>query len=190
MNKAYKYLIYPTKEQQTLLARTFGCCRYVYNQALNWRVAAYRADGTSISYVDTAKAVTQMKNNPDTAWLKEVDSVALQQALRSLDAAFKNFWNNKNTGFPKYKSKHRSRRSYTVPVTNNNVMVFDRAVKLPKLGYVKAKIHRVAPSDWKLKSATVSQDSDERYYVSILYEYEKAVRTIEADPDKTLVDRK
>ena len=69
MNKAYKYLIYPTKEQQTLLARTFGCCRYVYNQALNWRVAAYRADGTSISYVDTAKAVTQMKNNPDTAWL-------------------------------------------------------------------------------------------------------------------------
>ena len=186
MNKAYKYLIYPTKEQQTLLARTFGCCRYVYNQALNWRVAAYRADGTSISYVDTAKAVTQMKNNPDTAWLKEVDSVALQQALRSLGAAFKNFWNNKNTGFPKYKSKHRSRRSYTVPVTNNNVMVFDRAVKLPKLGYVKAKIHRVAPSDWKLKSATVSQDSDERYYVSILYEYEKAVRTIEADPDKTL----
>lgn len=186
MNKAYKYRIYPTKEQQTLLAKTFGCCRFVYNQALNWRVAAYRADGTSISYVDTAKAITQMKNNPDTAWLKEVDSVALQQALRNLDAAFKNFWNNKNTGFPKYKSKHRSRRSYTIPVTNHNVMVFDMAVKLPKLGYVKTEIHRAAPSDWKLKSATVSQDSDGRYYASILYEYEKAIRPIEADPAKVL----
>ena len=186
MNKAYKYRIYPDNDQKVLLAKTFGCCRFVYNQALAWRVAAYRADGTSISYIDTAKAIAQMKRNPDTAWLKEVDSIALQQALRNLDTAFKNFWNNKKTGFPKMKSKHKSRRSYSIPVTNNNVMVIGMAVKLPKIGYIKAKIHRVAPPDWKLKSATVSQDRDGRYFVSILYEFDKEVRPIEVDPNKTL----
>ncbi len=144
----------------------------MYNQALNWRMAAYKADRTSLNYNDTAYGLTALKRQ--FVWLKEADSIALQQALRNLDSAYNSFF-KKNGGFPKFKSAKHSRKSYTTINQNGTVTVFDNTVKLPKVGTVKAKIHRQPLSDWKLKSATVSMDSDGKFYVSCLFEFDKLV---------------
>ena len=101
MNKAIKYRLYPTKKQTEYLLKCFGCCRFVYNQTLNWRMAAYKADGTSLNYNDTAFGLTALKRQ--FAWLKEADSIALQQTLRNLDRAYDSFF-KKSGGFPKFKS--------------------------------------------------------------------------------------
>ena len=101
MNKAYRYRLYPNKKQIKLFLKTFGCCRYVYNQALRWRMLAYDADKTSLSYGDTSYGLTALKRQ--NLWLKEVDSIALQQSLRHLDTAYKNFFAVKGARFPKFK---------------------------------------------------------------------------------------
>ena len=175
MNKAIKYRLYPTKSQTEYFHKCFGCCRFVYNQALNWRIAAYEADGTSLNYNDTAFGLTALKRQ--FVWLKEADSIALQQSLRNLDSAYKSFF-KKNGGFPKFKSAKHSRRSYSTINQNGTVAVLDNGVRLPKVGIIKAKIHRVPSDDWKLRSATVSMDSDGKFYVSILFEYENATSVI------------
>ncbi len=138
-------------------------------------MAAYNADGTSLNYNDTAFGLTALKRK--FAWLKEADSIALQQALRNLDSAYTSFF-KKNGGFPKFKSAKHSRKSYMTINQNGTVAVMDNAVKLPKVGIVKAKIHRLPEDDWRLKSATVSMDSDGKFYVSVLFEYESAVPAI------------
>ncbi|MCR4589009.1 MAG: transposase [Lachnospiraceae bacterium] len=172
MNKAIKYRLYPTRKQTEYFLKCFGCCRFVYNQALNWRMAAYKADGTSLNYNDTAFGLTALKHQ--FKWLKEADSIALQQALRNLDTAYSSFL-RKNDGFPKFKSAKHSRKSYSTINQNGTVAILDGLVKLPKVGTVKAKIHRQPLSDWKLKSATVSMDSDGRFYVSCLFEFDKPI---------------
>ncbi len=172
MNKAIKYRLYPTKSQTEYFHKCFGCCRFVYNQALNWRIAAYNADGTSLNYNDTAFGLTALKHK--FVWLKEADSIALQQSLRNLDSAYTSFF-KKDGGFPKFKSAKHSRKSYSTINQNGTVAIINNAVKLPKVGIVKAKIHRLPADDWKLKSATVSMDSDGKFYVSILFEYESNV---------------
>ena len=175
MNKAIKYRLYPTKKQTEYFLKCFGCCRFVYNQALNWRMAAYKADGTSLNYNDTAFGLTALKHQ--FAWLKEADSIALQQALRNLDKAYDSFF-KKNSRFPKFKSAKRSRKSFTTINQNGTVALSDNSVKLPKVGIVKAKIHRKPLPDWKLKSATVSMDSDGKFYVSCLFEFDNPIYVV------------
>ena len=184
MNKAYKYRLYPTEEQETLLLKTFGCCRYVYNKALFWRKAAYDADNTSLSYSDTSYGLTALKRQ--LPWLKEVDSIALQQALRHLDTAYKNFFNVKGAKFPKFKSKRSSKKSYTTINQHGTVTVLDDGIKLPKTGKIKAVISRKAPDNWKLKSATVSMAPDHKFYVSVLYEYEAVIIPHSIDPQNVI----
>ena len=175
MNKAIKYRLYPTKKQTEYFLKCFGCCRFVYNQALNWRMAAYKANGTSLNYNDTAFGLTALKHQ--FAWLKEADSIALQQALRNLDKAYDSFF-KKNGRFPKFKSAKRSRKSFTTINQNGTVALSDNSVKLPKVGIVKAKIHRKPLPDWKLKSATVSMDSDGKFYVSCLFEFDNPIYVV------------
>ena len=177
MNKAIKYRLYPTKEQIEFFHKCFDCCRYIYNQGLGWRILAYNADGTSLNYNDTAYGLTALKRqNP---WLKEADSIALQQSLRNLDTAYKNFFNSKKNGFPKFKSKKHCRKSYTTINQNGTVAIIDdKHIKLPKAGIVKAVIHRMPDLCWKLKSATISMDSDNKFYVSVLFEYEAFVSPV------------
>ena len=175
MNKAVKYRLYPTKKQTEYFLKCFGCCRFVYNQALNWRMAAYKADGTSLNYNDTAFGLTALKHQ--FAWLKEADSIALQQALRNLDKAYDSFF-KKNGRFPKFKSAKRSRKSFTTINQNGTVALSDNSVKLPKVGIVKAKIHRKPLPDWKLKSATVSMDSNGKFYVSCLFEFDNPIYVV------------
>lgn len=181
-NKAYKYRLYPTKAQEQWLLKNFGCCRKVYNIALDWKTKAYRADGTGLTYNDLATALPSLKKC--YPYLKEADSASLQQTIRHLFAGFDSFYAHRG-GYPKFKSR-RSRQSYTTPVTNGNVRVLDGSVILPKVGPVKAVIHRKAPADWKLKSVTVSRDRDGRYFVSVLYESETEVMPSVTEPIKVL----
>lgn len=113
INRTYKFRLYPNKQQADLLARHFGCARFVYNFFLNERIEQYKQTKTSTNYYAQAKVLTSLKKQEDTAWLKEVNSQTLQFALRCLDIAYKNFF-QKRTKFPKFKSKH-SKNSFTVP---------------------------------------------------------------------------
>lgn len=183
MKRAYKYRLYPTAEQCAWLARNFGCVRKVYNEALGWRIAAYNADGTSISCNDTVKALPQLKQF--YPWLAEADSCALQQSLRHLQSAYDGFFAGRSK-FPKFK-KRGSRQSYTTMYINNNICVGDKSVALPKLGQVRAVIHRPLPDGAVITSATVSMERDGTYYVSVLCEMpDRAVIPVRPDPDKVL----
>jgi len=178
MNHAYRYRIYPTTEQRALFAKTFGCCRKVYNLMLSDKIEGYETTGKF-------PAITPAKYKKDHPYLKEVDSLALANKQLDLQAAFRNCFSKshkKNTGFPKFKSAKRSRRSYTTNNQKGTVAIVDGGfIRLPKAGKVKAVIHRMPGDDWNIKSATVSQESDGKYYVSVLFEFETPVNTYTAD---------
>ena len=171
MNKAIKYRIYPTTEQKILFAKTFGCCRKVYNLMLSDKISSYQV---SKSFGKQTPAMYK----DEFPYLKEVDSLALTNAQIHLQTAMKNHFDKKRkkrTRFPKFKSAKRSRRSYTTNNQNGTVALVQNGIRLPKTGIVKAVIHRYPEEDWIIKSATVSQDSAGNYYVSVLFEFEKEI---------------
>lgn len=178
-NKAYKFRIYPNDEQKVLFAKTFGCVRLVYNHWLDRKIKQYEEDKTSVTYTVCAKEMAEMKKTEEYAFLKEVDSVSLQQSLRHLDTAFQNFFKQPKTGFPRFKSKKRSKNSYSTVCINGNITISNGYLKLPKIGQVRLKQHRQIPEDYKIKSVTVSQTPSGKYYASILCEYENQVQTAE-----------
>ena len=183
MNSAIKYRLYPTSEQKIMFAKTFGCCRKVYNLMLSEKIESYKTTGKFV-------AVTPAKYKKDFPYLKEVDSLALANVQLNLQSAFRNHFDRnrrKKTGFPKFKSAKHSRKSYTTNNQNGTVAIIDsRYIRLPKTGKVKAVIHRVPGTDWKLRSATVSCSSDDRYYVSVLFEYENSVSAYVADENNAI----
>lgn len=178
MNRAYRYRIYPTAEQCVLFAKTFGCCRKVYNLLLSDKIGGYKAAGKF-------PAVTPAKYKKDYPYLREVDSLALANKQLDLQAAFRNCFSKsrkKNTGFPKFKSAKHSRRSYTTNNQKGTVAIVDGGfIRLPKVGKVKAIIHRMPGDNWIIKSATVSQESDGKYYISVLFEFETPANAYTAD---------
>lgn len=175
VNKAIKYRLYPTTEQKTMFAKTFGCCRKVYNLMLADKIAYYKSTGKSLM-------TTPAQYKKEYPFLKEVDSLALANEQLHLQTAYRNFFRNKKIGFPKFKSAKRDRKSYTTNNQNGSITIFDKAIKFPKIGKVKAVIHRTPPEDWKVKSATVSLDSDGKYYASVLFEYEQDI-TLVSNPE-------
>lgn len=183
MNSAIKYRLYPTFEQKIIFAKTFGCCRKVYNLMLAEKIEGYKTTGKFV-------AVTPAKYKNDFPYLKEVDSLALANVQLNLQSAFKNHFDKnrrKKTGFPKFKSAKHSRKSYTTNNQNGTVAIIDnRYIRLPKIGKIKAVIHRVPGTDWKLKSATVSCNSDGKYYVSVLFEYENSASTYVVDENNAI----
>ncbi len=168
--KAYKYRIYPNSEQRIQIAKTFGCCRFVYNQTLAYRREIYEKEKRSVSKTDCNNYCNR-ELKKDYEWLKEIDKFALTNAIYNMDAAYQKFF-KEHAGYPKFKSKHDNHKSYTTNFTNGNVAVdFETGkIKLPKLKAVKARLHREYSG--KIKSATVSQVSSGKYYVSILVETE------------------
>ena len=177
-NRAIRYRIYPTAEQIILFAKTFGCCRKVYNLMLSDKIDGYKKTGKF-------QTVTPAMYKKDYPYLKEVDSLALANAQLNLQKAFKNRFSKtrkKKNGFPKYKSAKRCRKSYTTNNQKGTVAIVDNSyIKLPKVGKVKAVIHRVPDASWIIKSATVSKESDDKYYISILFEYSDRVNAYTAD---------
>ena len=175
MNKAIKYRLYPTTEQEMMFAKTFGCCRKVYNLMLADKIFCYQ-ETKSFGKQTPAMYKTEFP------FLREVDSLALANVQLNLQSAMKSCFDKsrkRQNGFPKFKSAKHSRKSYT---TNNQkgtvAIIADKYIRLPKIGLVKAVIHRKPDDDWNLKSATITQDSDGKFYASILFEYDKAVTPV------------
>lgn len=180
MNKAFEYRIYPTAEQRQLIERTFGCCRFVYNEALYLRTEAYKAGRNVPSINDCIKMLPAWKADADRVWLAEADSMALQQSLRDLGTAFTNFFRNVRQGrrvgsksnpygHPRFKSKRDRHQSYRTqcPPGNKGIEVVDgKHIKLPKLGYVKARISRLPQG--RITSATVKRTPAGKYFCVIL----------------------
>ena len=170
MLKAYKYRIYPNKTQEELLAKTFGCCRFVYNRILAYRKEKYEKEKKSMSRTDCNNYCNR-KLKAEYEWLREVDKFALTNAIYNMDSAYQKFF-KEHAGYPRFKSKHDSRKSYTTNFTNGNISVdFESGkIKLPKLKQVRAKLHRKFTG--QIKSAAVSQVPSGKYFVSVLVETE------------------
>ena len=163
-NRAYKFRIYPTKEQEELLSRTFGCCRFIYNIMLEDKIREYKESGKM-------KRTTPAMYKNQYPWLKEIDSLALANVQLHLESAYKKFFREPNIGFPKFKSKHGSRQSYTTNMVNGNIGLSDGKLKLPKLKEIRIRIHRAIPEGFSLKSVTISKEVTGKYYASILFAY-------------------
>jgi putative transposase len=167
--KAYKYRFYPTEEQAQILAKTFGCCRYVYNWALRQRTDAYYQRGERLSYEATAQRLTQLKKQEAYTWLNEVSSVALQQSLRHLDRGFRNFFEGR-AQYPTFKKKHGDQAATYMATA----FTWDgKQLSLAKMQQpLQIVWSRPLPQGCKPSSVAVSKDTTGRYFVSILVEEE------------------
>jgi putative transposase len=165
-----KVRIYPNKEQEISLAKSFGCSRFVWNFYLNKTNNQYEETGKGMTYCQMAKDLTQLKKLADYEWLQEPTAAVLQQSLKNLESAFKNFF-AKRTGFPKFKSKH-SKQSIRFP---ESCSLKDGGLKLPKLGIVKASLSKNI--NGKIKSVTVSKTSTDKYFAAILFETKDLIDT-------------
>lgn len=164
MEYSYKFRMYPNAEQENLIRRTFGCCRFVFNYFLAQRVSEYESTGKSPTRFQQDKELTALKQKLE--WLQEPDKCALQNALKYLDAAYKNFFrrvkNGEKHGFPRFKSKHEHRQSYR---TNGSIRIFENAIQLPKLGRVKCRVSKEVKG--RILSATISQNPSGKYFVAL-----------------------
>ena len=179
-NKAVKFRLYPTHEQEVFFSKTFGCCRFIYNKMLAERKESYELNSESISRTPAELKI-------EFPFLKEVDSKALASEWVNLNNAYKNFFRDKRVSFPQFKSKKNDRKSYKTFLSKTKA--FDTSgkfVKLPKIGLVRCKICREIPSDWKIKSATISQSPTGKFYVSILCEYDVEINTIVPDRNNAI----
>lgn len=179
MLKAYKYKLEPTTEQKVLIEKHIGSCRYIYNWALSLKVKSYEETGKSLSQFDINKRITSLK--VENKWLGEVNSQSLQGMTRNLESAFTRFFREKK-GFPNYKSKKNPVQSFPVP-QHYSVDFENNTIKLPKIGIVKAVLHRTFEGE--LKTATVSKSCTGKYYISILVDNGKELPVKETFSEAT-----
>jgi putative transposase len=165
--RAYKYRVYPTDEQKHLLARTFGCARFVYNWALRLRTDAYYKEHKRIGYHETSARLTQLKQQEEYAWLTEVSSVPTQQAMRHLDKAFRNFFE----GRAKYPTFKKKRNQQSAEYTTSAFKWDGTSLTLAKMTEpLDIRWSRPLPDGAKPSTVTVTKDCADRYFVSILVE--------------------
>lgn len=172
MNKGVKFRAYPIKQQQNLINQTFGCCRLIYNKGLAMRNDAF-ANGQKMGYSQTSSMLTELKKQDGFAFLKDVDSIALQQSLRDLDRGFKNFF-GKRAKHPQFKSKHNSRQSYRTINQGGNIRIVGKYIKLPKLGYVKIK---QSMQVGHINNVTIERTPTGKYFVVLNVDFEPEIRT-------------
>lgn len=171
MNLAYVYEILPTQTQEELIHKTFGCSRLVYNQLLSSRKEIYEKYKEDKEALKAQKKRTPASLKGDFPFLREVDSLALSNAQLNLEKAYQNFFRDKKVGFPKFKSKHRDRKSYTTNNQKGSIRLLDSShIQIPKLGKVKIRLHREIPENSLIKSATLSMNARGRYKISLLLE--------------------
>ena len=179
MLKGYKYRIYPNEEQSIQIEKTFGCCRFVYNQLLAKKIDLYKNEQKSMSKTDCNNYCNRILKK-EYIWLKEVDKFALTNSIYGLDEAYKNFFRrvkqgNDKVGFPKFKSKKNHYYSYKTNFTNNNIKVDfnNNKVQLPKLKWVKCKLHRKFTG--KILFVTISKTPSNKYFISFNVECEHEI---------------
>ncbi len=166
MIKAYKYRLYPNKEQAHLMQKHFGCVRFLYNKGLETKIKEYQTNNKTLSCHDLINnMLKQLKK--DNEWLQEVNSQSLQMSLRNLDNAYTNFFRNKK-GFPKFKSKHDNKHSFQCP-QHCKINFDDNKITIPKIKNIKAKLHRKFDDDSStIKTVTISKTCSGKYFASIL----------------------
>ena len=149
MERGFKYRIYPNESQRDQIARTLGSCRFVYNRALDVKKSAYAKTGKTVSWAELSRMLPAWKRDPETSWPAQVDSMALQQSIRDLDRAYKNFFRRVREGgkpgFPKFKSRRHARQSYR---TNGGKVLDRNHIALPKLGpLATSEVFKFVPAD-------------------------------------------
>jgi transposase, IS605 orfB family len=166
IHRTYKFRLYPTKAQTELLAKHFGCARFVYNYFLNQRQEQYRLTGKSDNYYEQKRTLTKLKKQEETAWLKEVNAQSLQFALKCLDVSYTNFF-KKRSKFPNFKSK-RSKNSFTAP---QRATLSDNRLFIPKFREgIKCRVHREVKG--KIGKVTITKTPSGKYFASVLTEEE------------------
>ena len=194
MLKAYKYRLYPNKNQRELINKHLGACRWLYNYGLHKKIEAYTKDKTTISRFDLQDDLPVLKRTEEYKWLAEVNSLSLQAVLRNLDSAYKNFFRDKR-GFPNFKSKKSNRQSFHV--VQNTKVTFgiktslitgkekfsNGTISIPKIKNIKAVLHRKLPIDGEIKTSTISRTPTGKYFISIL------VDTKESTPIKPNIEQ-
>jgi putative transposase len=184
VKRAYSYRCYPTNEQQQMLARTFGCVRWIYNWALALKSRAYQEEGKRFSYDDLSVCLPALKQQAETAWLAEVSSVPLQQSLRHLNRAFINFFAGR-AKYPRFKSKKRG--SQTATYTTTAFTWKDGTLTLAKMDApLDIRWSRPLPEGAIPSTVTVSRDNAGRYFVSLLVEEE--IEPLPPSPEQIGVD--
>lgn len=171
MQKGIKFRIYPNREQQKLINQTLGCCRLIYNKGLAMRNEAYE-NGRKVGFSQTSAMLTELKRSDAFAFLKAVDSIALQQSLRDLDRGFVNFF-QKRAAHPIFKSKHNRHQSYRTVNQGDNIRIAGKYIKLPKLGYVKI---RQSMEVGKIKNVTIEHTPTGKYFAVLNVEFEPQPR--------------
>lgn len=171
MQKGTKFRTYPNREQQNLINQTLGCCRLIYNKGLAMRNEAYEK-GSKIGYAQTSAMLTELKKCEEFAFLKVVDSIALQQSLRDLDRGFVNFF-QKRAAHPIFKSKHNRHQSYRTINQGDNIRIVGRYIKLPKLGFVKI---RQSMEAGKINNVTVEHTPTGKYFAVLNVDFEPQPR--------------
>jgi len=165
IKRSYKYRFYPTAEQEVMLAKTFGCARFVYNHMLEVRSEAWKERQESIGFAETSRMLTQLKKDPEYAWLNEVSAVPLQQVLRHLQRAFDNFF-AKRAKYPVFKGK---RGKQTATYVGDAFRWGGGTLKLAKMSEpLNVRWSRAIPKGAKVTTVTVSKDAAGRYFVSLL----------------------
>ena len=167
MQKGVKFRIYPNKEQQTIINQTLGCCRLIYNKGLAMRNEAYQ-NGNKIGYSQTSAMLTDLKKSDDFAFLKAVDSIALQQSLRDLDRGFVNFF-QKRASHPTFKSKQNHHQSYRTINQGDNIRIVGKYIKLPKSGFVKI---RQTMGVEKINNITIERTPTNKYFAVLNVKFE------------------
>mgnify|MGYP001055130281 CR=1 FL=1 len=167
MEYSYKFRIYPNTEQQTIIQKTFGCARFVYNHFLAQRISEYKETGKSSTRFQQDKKLTALKQ--ELPWLHDVDSYALQSSLQFLDSAYKNFFrhvkNGDKSGYPRFKSKRDRHKSYKTKFSHENIRVLNDKLRLPKLGLVECRISKEVKG--RILSATISQNPSGKYFIAL-----------------------
>lgn len=162
--KGFKYRLYPSKEQEILLSKHFGCNRFLFNHFLNYKKELYQKENKNISKYDLIKLVTPLKKQEEYSWLSEVNSQSLQQTIINLNDSYSRFF-RKVSAFPNYKSKH-SKQSFKIP---QHINIDNNKIFIPKFKEgIKINIHR--EYNGTIKSATISKTTTGKYYASILVE--------------------
>ena len=168
MMKAHQYRIYPTNTQVQQFNMHFGVCRFVYNKALALKKSHYESQQKSLSKREIQDKIIAMKSTDEYAWLYDVNSQSILAALDNLHTAFQNFFQGRS-GFPKFKSRRSNWQSFQCP-QHVKVLSESGQIKLPKIGKVKARLHREIPQGSKIKTCTIKRNPSGQYTISVLFE--------------------
>lgn len=181
MNRGFKFRIYPNQEQSVLINQTFGCCRWMWNHMLSDKIEAYKTDKINLK-------VNPANYKTDFPWLKDVDSLALTSVWKQLGQAYTKFFREPKVGFPKFKSKKNAKQSYTTnnQPASNAIRLEDGKLRLPKIGFVKIKLHRELPENSKIKSVSISRNASGKFYASINVEFDFEVPNKELNLENSI----